>query len=162
MIENGANIQTQDDHGSTALLVASECGYEEAAILLIKEGADIHCVDADGDSAILVAASNGHKKIAIALASKGADLNATNKKGETVLVCAEKHGFKEDLLRAAPSQGEENFFCELIGAVGEVLTYAANKWHRLPDLIRKCGKEKIDRAFEDVGHEMTMDHNNHH
>ena len=59
MIDAGADIQTQDASGKTALIWASRLGYAPAVAQLIGAGADLDTVDVDGYTALMDASRWG-------------------------------------------------------------------------------------------------------
>lgn len=79
LIENGANINTQNDkNGFTALMYSAKNGLAETTKLLLKNGTDIDAKNIVGVTALMLAAHNGHGEIMQLLIAKGADTKTKN------------------------------------------------------------------------------------
>lgn len=63
-ISCGIDINTCDEKGRTALIIAASRGYEEICTFLLESGADPDVKDVDGNTALTVAENKGHQKIA--------------------------------------------------------------------------------------------------
>ena len=98
LLENGAEPDTQDDHGLTPThravkrLGASrpDAGDRKVRLLsildlLIKHGADLNVTDKTGKTPLHDAAGNGHPEVVRLLLEHGADVNATDNEGHTPL-----------------------------------------------------------------------------
>lgn len=72
LIDNGADINIQDEAGQTALIAASDQGYSGIVELLLKRGADSDIRDKDADSALDVARFKDHSEIVKLLIAHGA------------------------------------------------------------------------------------------
>lgn len=85
ILDTGFDIDTQGEHGFTALHLASRYGHIEIIELLLNRKADIHACNKN-DNTPLHAAAYGNQAIAIKLLIKnGAQYSATNKNGDTPL-----------------------------------------------------------------------------
>jgi len=74
-LASGAEIDSLDRYGQSALMLAARRGSFEAARLLVNAGADLDITAKYGLSAIMLAVVNGHESIARLLLSAGADLS---------------------------------------------------------------------------------------
>jgi ankyrin repeat protein len=90
LIETGANIEAQDNEGSTALIEATWKGREEAMQLLLEKRANIEAQDYDGCTALITAAMTGSGEAVRLLFSKGANIEAQDSDGCTPLFIATK------------------------------------------------------------------------
>lgn len=124
LLEAGAELETQDDEGETALLRAAQyagttqeqdaeevegegdedarqistvCGEEAVKVveLLLAKGANINAQDLEGDTAALLAARDGCRLVAGAILRHGPDTSLRNEKNTTVLKCLEDRAAAE-------------------------------------------------------------------
>ncbi|KFD71000.1 hypothetical protein M514_02577 [Trichuris suis] len=66
LIENGADVNMQDEDGSTALMCAAEHGHKEIVRLLLDiPQIDASMVDQEGSTALAIAVENGYKDIGL-------------------------------------------------------------------------------------------------
>lgn len=61
LIENGADINTQESYGRMPLLWAAEGGHKVLVRLLLEKGADIKSKDTSGRTPLSHAAEKGHE-----------------------------------------------------------------------------------------------------
>jgi len=94
-IEQGADVNTQDELGWTPLYWAASLGQTEVAKLLIDKGADVRTAATDGGIALHQAAQAGDNELVELLLSKGADVQAKTKRGDTPLHSAAGYGHRE-------------------------------------------------------------------
>lgn len=93
MIEKGADIETKDRNGLTALQVAIKEHESEIASSLVQHGANLSVVDNEGNTTLLLAMMEyGDLNLIKQLIEYGADVNAGNKNGTTPL-----HVFDDNL-----------------------------------------------------------------
>jgi len=93
LIDQGADPNTQDKKGMTALLYAARGGHTEVAELLISKGADLTVAEPGAHlTALHFCALRGHHDIAEALIAKGADMDAEDKTGNNPLHLAAHSG----------------------------------------------------------------------
>ncbi|MEB2843610.1 ankyrin repeat domain-containing protein [Rhizobiales bacterium RZME27] len=95
LLEEGAPLDGRNEHGQTALLVATHANRIEAAKVLIEAGADVNAKDEIDDSPYLYAGARGHLEILKLTLSHGADLKSTNRYGGTALIPASERGHVE-------------------------------------------------------------------
>jgi ankyrin repeat protein len=101
LLDNGADIETRDDDGNTALIIASS-GLAVSTIdtvrLLLDRGANVEAKNSDGDTALILAASkDGVDNVDIVklLLSRGANIRSKDAEGNTPLALAQKDGRSE-------------------------------------------------------------------
>jgi ankyrin repeat protein len=92
LVELGAEIDRQDNNGSTALIGVS-CSDAQSSIveLLLALGADVNVVANDGRTACLFAAVCENPAALCALVAAGGDLDQPNKDGETPRMIATRN-----------------------------------------------------------------------
>ena len=91
----GVPIDGADEHGRTALLVATHADAIDAARALIAAGADVNARDEIEDSPYLYAGAEGRLEILKMTVEAGADLTSVNRYGGTALIPAAHHGHVE-------------------------------------------------------------------
>lgn len=79
LIENGADVNTQNEKGITALMLASRFGHIETVKFLIEKGANVNIRDIHDMSAFLYARDNNNEDIQMLLLKKGASARPINK-----------------------------------------------------------------------------------
>lgn len=101
MIARGVDINTANEHGSTALMHAIDANQPEAALWLIRQGADISQKPNNGMAALLVAANHDQLQLTVVdeLLKRGANPNDANQAGTTVLMMAATKGHMEVVQR---------------------------------------------------------------
>jgi len=87
-LEDGIDINSQGDAGSTALHLTANSGNKDVVEFLISKGATIDARDAYYWTPLLYAACHNHKDIMDLLLAKGADVNAKDDRGFTLLTAA--------------------------------------------------------------------------
>jgi len=78
LINNGANINAQNEFGNTPLIVAAKAGIPTCVDLLIKKGAELNLQTNKGDTALHWAAKNGDSQILKLLLEAGLDPKIKN------------------------------------------------------------------------------------
>ena len=71
LLDNGTDINIQDETGRTALIAATDQGYHGVVSLLLDRGADPNKKDKDGDTALDIARFKEHKDIASLIIQHG-------------------------------------------------------------------------------------------
>ena len=69
LIENGADLEKQQNEGWTALMFSALNGHEPCARALIENGADLEKQTKKGNTALILAYQNGHEQCARALST---------------------------------------------------------------------------------------------
>ncbi|WP_144527789.1 ankyrin repeat domain-containing protein [Peribacillus simplex] len=95
LIEQGADINTQDSEGRTATMIATYNNDVETAKILIEAGADVNIQDDMKNSPFLYAGAEGYVNILKLAIEAGADPSITNRYGGTALIPASEHGYVE-------------------------------------------------------------------
>ncbi|MEW6426975.1 MAG: ankyrin repeat domain-containing protein [Thermodesulfobacteriota bacterium] len=86
------DIDGRDEHGQTALILASMGGHIEAAEVLLDHGADPNAQRNDGRTALLAAAEQGHPDLVAILQQAGADMMHLDRNGTSALILAIESG----------------------------------------------------------------------
>ncbi|MBQ8784549.1 MAG: ankyrin repeat domain-containing protein [Alphaproteobacteria bacterium] len=94
-INSGANINSKNNEGKTALILATTLGNKEFVEFLVSKGADVDAKNNDGYTAFFLALLDGYKEIAELLLSKGTNINVIANDGNTTLMSASGRGYKE-------------------------------------------------------------------
>ena len=82
LLEAGADVNSRDTEGSTALIIAAKSGDTECLKSLLKAGADVNLTDSDLDECALTKTILlDHYQCAQILIEAGADVNMGNKHG---------------------------------------------------------------------------------
>ena len=88
-------INMPDPKGKTPLYIASEKGYDEIVLMLLKSGAETTRQTISCCTALHVASKNGHIKVVENLIQNGANIDRLNSHSETALYAASKNGHTE-------------------------------------------------------------------
>lgn len=80
LLRQGANPNSLDCHGSTALIQAIQCGRSKIVELLLDLGADPNCPSDFGRTALMQASIRGDLNIVQALIRRSANINAQDRK----------------------------------------------------------------------------------
>ena len=79
LIENGADVNYQNEEGSTALVAASLTGQNGITNLLIQNGAKVNIQNNEGSTALIVASLLCYEDVVKSLLDNGADKEIKNK-----------------------------------------------------------------------------------
>ncbi|KAL8752513.1 MAG: hypothetical protein Q9199_005692 [Rusavskia elegans] len=104
LLDYGANINSEDKDGRTALLTASEAGNLNLMHLLLDKGFDKEARSSTGRNALLRAVEESHESCVLGLLERGADVNSKDLQGMTALHVA-AYGGKIRLLNILLSRG---------------------------------------------------------
>jgi len=88
-------INSRDDRGSTAMIIASYYNHTAVIKILIQWGADLELKDNLGNTALMGASFKGHKETVSLLLDAGAEINAENEQGATAVTFAAAFGKPE-------------------------------------------------------------------
>jgi ankyrin repeat protein len=88
LVKQGAQLDTLDNDGWSALMWASWSGLTQVASKLLDLGASHQFADRQGNTALIIAAQRGNAGIVRALLAKGADRAVSNKAGKSALDAA--------------------------------------------------------------------------
>ena len=92
LLEAGADLESKDKNGSSALSMAASGGKTEIVVMLLGRGADKESRCESGDTPLIFAASSGETETCLALLDHGADLEAKNNRGHSALSLAARYG----------------------------------------------------------------------
>lgn len=128
LLSERVDLNSTDDHGVTALMIAAGRGKLELVRLLLTSGADVNIQDfqgkwpSAGKTALMFAATGGHTEIAKMLIANGANVDAKDNEGETALMQAAFNGqiaIVELLLTAGASVNLQNSEGETAATLAE-------------------------------------------
>lgn len=103
-IAAGANVNSKDKNGWTALMFSCSLGCPECIKLIIDAGADVNAKNDDGKTALIVnSVLGGDPECAKILIDAKADVNIKDSKGATALAYAKYKNYTKcvELLTAA-------------------------------------------------------------
>jgi uncharacterized protein len=96
LLAEGADVNSRDLSGTTALMFAAKQGFAEIVDLLIQNHADVNLARGKfGTTALMLAAASGHYSIVQKLLAQGADPRILNSDGSTALMAAALSGSPE-------------------------------------------------------------------
>lgn len=88
LIQLGADVNLQDQNGSTTLMLLSQFERIDSAKLLIENGADVNIQDNKGMTVLMYACYYGNRNYAKFLIENGAKINIQDNIGNTALTYA--------------------------------------------------------------------------
>lgn len=94
-IKDGADINSVNQEGRTAAMIATYNNDSETVKLLIENGADVNIQDNMKNNPFLYAGAEGYLEIVKLTAEAGADPKLLNRFGGTALIPASEHGYVE-------------------------------------------------------------------
>lgn len=74
LVEQEGNLDSRDEHGQTALMLASRAGSIDTVRLLVRRGASLDVTAKYGLTALMLAVVNDHNEVACELIRAGADV----------------------------------------------------------------------------------------
>ena len=106
LLQEGADINTQDENSQTMMVCAVEEGYIDITATLIQLGADVTVKNVAGESLIYIAAVRDHCDLIPILVNAGAPKNEVDAEGNTAIhYCAINR--KMDMMKRLASYGVE-------------------------------------------------------
>ncbi|TPX37453.1 hypothetical protein SmJEL517_g00580 [Synchytrium microbalum] len=130
LLTHGAQVNAQDERGTTALYLASENGHSEVVNVLCEHGAEVDHSTVDGKTALWTASQNGHLEVVTYLVQKAENVNqvATNtlNEGQTALFAAAENGHT-DVVRLLVEKGGDIKLAQKSGS--SPLVIAAQNGH---------------------------------
>lgn len=110
-LDKGADADTMNLQGQTALMVSCSFGHESIVQLLLEYGAHVNKMSNKGDTALTVAASRGFEGIVRLLLGRGAGIDGSKNIGKTALSTAAENGH-ENMVRILFNSGADiNALC---------------------------------------------------
>lgn len=94
-LQNGTDVNTQDENGRSLLLLATINGQMSMVKLLLEHGADVNLQDAIHDSAFLFAGASGQTEMLKLYLANGARFDLFNRYNGTALIPACERGHVE-------------------------------------------------------------------
>jgi hypothetical protein len=95
LIALGADVNTVDKDGWSALMLAAGEGKTEVVVELVKAGANVDMQTKDGASALMAAAQEGKTEAVVELVKAGANVDMQTKDGASALMAAAQEGKTE-------------------------------------------------------------------
>lgn len=144
LLAQGADVNTKDKDGYTALIHASMNGHTEVVKTLLAKGVDVNAKVAgewnNGLTALMGASMNGHSEVVKILLAQGADVNA-KAGGKTALMWASwafQKGYYDKMVKALyPNDADVN---------PEAKKMAAELWEthygEVERLLKKAGAKE--------------------
>ncbi len=105
-IRAGANIETKDKKGKTALMIVSQYGNKNELEYFLGKRPDIHAIDKEGFSALFASARSGNFENFELLYRRKANINTLSKQNETIFMIACIEG-RRDLIQFIFDKGIE-------------------------------------------------------
>ena len=106
ILDNGADIETRAEDGSTALMMAAGAGHADVVKQLLASGADVRTRRQSGVTALMAAAFQGRAQVVETLLRHGAEVNATDRAGGTALMAAAGAGHADVVKQLLAAGGD--------------------------------------------------------
>lgn len=128
LLAAGAPLESADEKGYSALILAAYHGHAEAVEALLTHGADACRPDARGNTAMMGAAFKGHEGIVARLSRERCAIDQSNSSGKTALMFASLVG-KTGIVQFLEDRGADARRRDDTGR-------SAEDWARTQDLSR--------------------------
>lgn len=112
-LDAGADIDSRDSHGRTALLIAATEDYVDAARALVERGADVNALDDRHDTPWLVTGMTGSVAMAEVLLTAEPDLTIRNRYGGISVIPASERGHVDYVRRVVQTDIDVNHVNDL-------------------------------------------------
>lgn len=99
ILGSGVEINSKNENGHSALMLAAYNGHFDATQFLLEQGADVNSIDQSSNSILMGVIFKGHAAIFELLVQAGADLDYENRKKQTAIDLAVMFGRRELLFR---------------------------------------------------------------
>ena len=97
LLAKGADVNSRDGSGQTALHLAAKNGFQSVAEVLLANKADVNARDKNQDTPLHQASAKGHSAMVAYLLAHQAEPNAQNKSGQTPAILATRAEQSETL-----------------------------------------------------------------
>ena len=166
-IQNGVNLNVQNEKGFTALMIASEAGHLELTEELIKARANLNTQSLLGNTALIHAITENRTDCVMKLLEAGAKCDIQGSNGETALIKALRHKRKDCFealldLGADPNVLSNTNVTALMFAVvskmfdcAERLIRAGADVNRAPAIFLAMGNEKLFKTLIEAGADLN-------
>ena len=103
-LDEGLHVDSKNEVGTTALMLASKNGYKAVCELLITRGCNVDMQNKYSWTALMEASYNGEIPVVISLIKAGCDYSLRNKEGKSAMdVLREKHPGKVEEVQVSHS-----------------------------------------------------------
>ena len=141
IIDHGAQVNSVNKDGATALLLACRTAQKQSVKLLLKAQADPNIPDSDGDTSLHEAiAADCDKETLQEIIDCGANVNAVNKRGMTALLLGCSFGHMDSVKVLLEAGADPN----VIDKIGYSCMFAA--------VDGRCSREILQELMEHGAH----------
>ena len=145
-VADGANVNTADSSGRTALIEAAWAGHADVVKFLVEKTANVNATDNAGYSALMRACEEGHLPVVTYLINKGANVNIRGKvRGATPLMLAAERGHVK-VLEALLARGAKINAVDQYEETALARAYQMNQTKAASYLESKGGRGKPERS----------------
>ncbi|UNY98923.1 ankyrin repeat domain-containing protein [Zhouia spongiae] len=143
MLENGAEVNTEDNNKRSLLLIATNKGYYAMARLLVKHGADVNQQAVNLDSPFLYAGASGQTELVRLFLENGAKFDVFNRYYGSALIPACERGHVETVRLLANTK---NYPIDHINRLGwtalmeaVILGDGSKKYQQIVQILKEAG-----------------------